>query len=207
MKHKNKSQKGLTPLEILATNGSKTKRKHNLSLTGFTLVEIIVAGLIISITTAGTFAAYIYARQFSDKFRHRAMAQRGALGIAEYIRYGLADGYKSTDLESGICVSSAAVDIDDDDYDPNTDGIVPVDDFLGGADGLLDPAIWQINNLVDNLAISYRVDAVYFDNSGAEKTLAERNELILASDPSMPDTRPAFKKITVRVTYNNRTVT
>jgi prepilin-type N-terminal cleavage/methylation domain-containing protein len=49
---KYKKNAGFTPLEISETNHSKTKRKRLLSLTGFTLVEIIVVVAIIALLAA-----------------------------------------------------------------------------------------------------------------------------------------------------------
>jgi len=159
---------------------------------GFTLVEIIVAGLIISITALGSFGAYLYARQFSDKFRHRAHGMSGVQEMADYIRYRLADGYRNAAyLIDGTTYDVSTVDAADPDYDADLSS-------------MLDPNNWQINNLVDNLGIAYTVNDVYFDNSGVEKTKVEFDALVAAADPSMPATRPAFKKITVKVSYDNR---
>jgi type II secretory pathway pseudopilin PulG len=180
MINKNKvNKKGFTPLE--------NKRSSILSsLTGFTLVEIIVAGLIITITAGGTFAAYLYARQFSDQFRHRAMAQRGAQEIIEYIRYRLADGYRNNvDLEPGFEYGLVA--------DPTVPRRAVADTDL---QDILNPADWNMNSFVDDLNISYDVSEVHFDDAGTEQAGA------FAANPARN-----FKKITVRVTYHNRTVT
>jgi prepilin-type N-terminal cleavage/methylation domain-containing protein len=159
----------------------------NKSKKGFTLVEIMVAALIITITAGGTFAAYLYARQYSDKFRHRAMAQRGAQEIAEYIRYRLVGGYKNNVYLNTTTGS----------YDKDT--IAPTD---SGSDSslndMLDPANWRIKPLVNNLNISYTVSDVWFDNDGIECSVNN------GTNPKLPTTRPAFKKLTVRVTYDNR---
>jgi len=164
---------------------------------GFTLVEIIVAGLIISITALGSLSAYLYARQFSNKFRYRAHALSGAQEIAEYIRYSLVDGYRNNvDLVPGLEYALVA-----DAANPSSRAVTDANLI-----NILDPVNWQINTLVDNLAIIYTVENVYFDNNGVERTEAEKVVLVAASDPSMPATRPAFKKVTVRVNYGNRKV-
>jgi type II secretory pathway pseudopilin PulG len=183
------NRKGFTP--------SENKKSLILSsLTGFTLVEIIIAGLIISITAGGTFASYLYARQYSDKFRHRAMATAGASEIAEYIRYKLADGYRNS-----IYLNTTTGT-----YDKNT--ITAADPgYDANLNTMLDPATWGINSLVNDLDISYTVSDVWFDNNGVEKDESEYAALISANDPSMPIDRPAFKKITVSVTYDNRRAT
>jgi Tfp pilus assembly protein PilV len=185
------NRKGFTP--------SENKKSLILSsLTGFTLVEIIIAGLIISITAGGTFASYLYARQFSDKFRHRAHAIAGAQEIAEYIRYRLADGYRNTVyLDTSAGAKTYVMDTIQ-----STDA--GYDSELNEA---LNPAHWQLDSLVDTLAISYTVADIWFDNNGVEKDESEYAALILANDPSMPIDRPAFKKITVSVTYDNRRAT
>ena len=151
---------------------------------GFTLVEIIVAGLIISITAVGTFGAYLYARQFSNKFRHRAHASSGAQGIAEYIRYRLADGYKND-----AYLNTTSADYDMDTIDAADAG------YDTDLDDMLNPANWQMDDLVDNLAISYTVTDVNFDADGIEQA------------GSGADPKRQFKKIVVKVTYNNRTTT
>jgi type II secretory pathway pseudopilin PulG len=186
MIYKNNSNKtGFTPLE--------NKRSSILSsLKGFTLVEIIIAGLIISITAGGTFASYLYARQYSDKFRHRAMATAGASEIAEYIRYRLADGYRNdVDLAAGKTYRNTAV-INSPGYVPSANEQAPVDAVL---DGFLDPGSWDIDDFVDSLDISYTVSDVNFDTAG----LVGEEQNGLAADPSR-----RFKKITVRVAYDNR---
>ena len=157
---------------------------------GFTLVEIIVAGLIITITAGGTFASYLYARQYSNKFRHRAMAMRGAQEIAEYIRYRLADGYRNgVYLDTGTAGSKT---YDKDTIAANAPG------YDSDLATVLNPDNWQINNLVDNLDISYTVTDVFFDTNAMET---------LVDPASPPADNRRFKKITVRVTYDNRTVT
>jgi Tfp pilus assembly protein PilV len=172
---------GFTPLEITESSYSKNKRSYPLSLTGFTLVEIVVASLIIAITVIGTFNAYVYARQFSNQFRYRAQATAGAQEIAEYIRYRLAHGYRNeTDLAVGTYADHSAV----------------TDLYL---QNILNPANWQINNLVDNLNISYTVSDVNFRRSGSWA----REQSGLGADPPSR----AFKKIIVRITYDNRTAT
>ena len=177
MMHKKSYKKGVTML----TNQKISKLP---SSKGFTLVEIIVAGLIISITAAGTFGAYFYARQFSDKFRHRAHASSGAQGIAEYIRYRLADGYRND-----VYLNTATADYDMDTIDAGNAG------YDAGLDEMLNPANWQMNDLVENLAIAYTVTDVNFDAAGIEQ------------DGSGADPRRQFKKIVVKVSYNNRTTT
>jgi len=165
---------------------------------GFTLVEIIVAGLVISITALGSFSAYLYARQFSDKFRYRAHAMSGVQEIADYIRYTLADGYRNNvDLVPGFEYALVADVV----ANPNRRAVTDANLIK-----ILNPDNWQINTLVDNLAIIYTVENVYFDDSGVEKTKAQRDALVSALDLSMPATRPAFKKVTVRVNYDNRRV-
>ena len=175
---KNRShKKGVTML----VNQKISKRS---SSKGFTLVEIIVASLIISITTLGTFGAYLYARQFSDKFRHRAHAGSGAKGIAEHIRYRLADGYKND-----VYLNTATADYDMDTIDAGNAG------YDADLDDMLNPANWQMNDLVENLAIAYTVTDVNFDANGVEQAGAGA------------DSKRQFKKIVVKVTYNNRTTT
>ena len=168
--------------------------KNILNKKGFTLVEIIAAALIISITTLGTFSAYPYARQFSDKFRYRAHALSGAQEIADYIRYKLGDGYRNAAyLTDGTTYDVSTVNAADPAYDADLSR-------------MLNPGNWQMYSLVDNLVIEYTVNDVYFDNSGVEKTKAEHDALVAALNLSMPATRPAFKKVTVRVSYDNRKV-
>jgi len=175
---KNRShKKGVTML-------ANQKISKLFSSKGFTLVEIIVAGLIISITAVGTFGAYLYARQFSDKFRHRTHASSGAQEIAEYIRYRLADGYKND-----VYLNTATADYDMDTIAVGNAGYdVDLDDMLN-------PANWQMNDLVESLAISYTVTDVNFDVDGVEQAGA-------GADP-----KRQFKKIVVRINYNNRTTT
>ena len=54
---------------------------------GFTLVEIIAAALIITISAAGTFSAYVLARKFSNRFAYKSQATKIAAAIADELRY------------------------------------------------------------------------------------------------------------------------
>ena len=54
---------------------------------GFTLVEIIAAALIITISAAGTFSAYVLARKFSNRFAYKSQATKIAAAIADDLRY------------------------------------------------------------------------------------------------------------------------
>jgi prepilin-type N-terminal cleavage/methylation domain-containing protein len=151
------------------------KIKHRLTFSrGFTLVEIIAAALIISITTAGTFSAYLYARQFSNKFLYKTTATKHAQGIADYIRYGLSEGYGNpSDLVHNRTYNSGDV----------TDSVLA---------GLLDSSNWDMNNKVNQLNASYQVQNVCFNSAGRE----------VAFDASQP--HRAFKKIIVRIAWQER---
>ena len=155
---------------------------------GFTLVEIIVAGLIISLTALGSFSAYLYARQFSDKFRHRAQAVSGAQKIAEYIRYKLADGYRNEiDLAAGSTYKKIA----------DASSVAVTDPSLSD---MLDPDTWQLANLVDNMAIEYTVNDVFFEPDATGKV--EEKPVVAGTADSRK-----FKKVMVKVTYDNRRAT
>jgi type II secretory pathway pseudopilin PulG len=201
MINKNKSQKGFTPLEnkrkqILSSLTGftplqiKQNAKKRKFVTGFTLVEIIVAGLIITLTTGGTFASYLYARQYSDKFRHRAMAQRGAQEIAEYIRYRLADGYRNeTDLAVGTYTKSDVTDT-------HLSDILYLED---PSDPDLTYGIWdEMHRRVDNLIVSYTIEDVFFQLDPVTGNAVEQ--------PTVAGTHNSrkFKKVIINVNYDNR---
>lgn len=54
---------------------------------GFTLPEIIAATLIIVISAAGTYSAYIISRRFAERFKHRTMATNRAMQLMDRLRY------------------------------------------------------------------------------------------------------------------------
>jgi prepilin-type N-terminal cleavage/methylation domain-containing protein len=146
------------------------------SKSGFTMVEIIAAAVIISITVAGTFSAYLYARQFSNKFLYKSTATKHAQAIVDYLRYRLPDGYQNnSDLASGQTYTQTGV----------TDS---------GLADLLDTDAWDMADKVDSLDAEYEIQDVAFNDQGQE----------VAFDPSIHGPGRAFKKVIVRVNWQER---
>ena len=139
---------------------------------GFTLVEIIVAGLIISIAAAGTFSAYVIARQFSNKFHHKSVATNLAVAAADELRHGGA--YEAI-------------------------AIGPGQDLTANA-----PTGWaEFAASVDNPTIVYDVDNVWLGDNGIEYTVYQ-DGIDAAALPAPLNSRLPFKKITVRITWDER---
>ena len=116
---------------------------------GFSLIEIIIAAIIITLAAAGAYSAFIYARFFSNKFQYRSMATRHAQQIVEELRFR--HGYDEDDtgeaLEVGTNFTTAGPD--------------PA--------SLLDVTTWELDDRVDSLTAAYGVEDVWFVN-GIEQT-------------------------------------
>ena len=140
---------------------------------GFTLVEIIAAALIITISAAGTFSAYVLARKFSNRFANKSQATKIAAAIADDLRYG--HSYED------LVVSASWYDI------------APAD---------LDKYNLDTEVVTDSLTARYLVSRAGFVNNGSGN-ITETSDFNTdgdgdpaTSDPSDP---PYHKKITVKV--------
>ncbi|NQT89660.1 MAG: prepilin-type N-terminal cleavage/methylation domain-containing protein [Candidatus Omnitrophica bacterium] len=107
---------------------------------GFTLSEVIVAAVIMSLAVAGSYSSYFLARMFGHRFQHKTYAINRANELADYLRHHL--DYDNPDLTNGNHIYPAA------------------------AYNVLDVSSWDIvvNKEVRDLAAQYNVSQVWFNN-------------------------------------------
>ncbi|NQT96007.1 MAG: prepilin-type N-terminal cleavage/methylation domain-containing protein [Candidatus Omnitrophica bacterium] len=164
---------------------------------GFTLTEIIAAALIITIAAGGTFSAYILARYFGNKFLHKAEAARIAQAIADDLRYR--NSYNDDILDvPGNNVGPLAIN---DTAAPWGVPDVDLDGAVGADYHIVDVSGYGMHGEVDGLTAGYTVANVWFGNDGIEYNTYDAGNAEL---PQPPLTRPAFKKITVKLDWQER---
>lgn len=157
---------------------------------GFTLTEIIGAALIIVISAGGTFSAYLLARRFAEKFKHRTATYNYAARIADELRYR----HRYTDLANNTTVRYKA----DGTGTMDVNGIVT--DITDIIYGIKD---WPLTKEVvcSDPYVEYTVKDVWFGNDGKEYNTYSNDPNIM---PQPANTRPAFKKIVVKLSWKER---